>query len=210
MYTIKNLDYQDQSKIRTLLAAHGTARGQSLDDFQTDYYSVLNFDKIDNIIERYIPQLGSEIITDRLATAIFDDSGEIVAIALSRQLKEFPAWSLSMIISNPLVSMRQRSACIARLVKWLLKYHEDLYYNECWCAIPLKKYLTYEHFHKYFPGRYSLTTEAVCKQGSRPPFHFYWILIGQTMPENDIALIRWSLKPEHRTTQNFENLYATL
>jgi hypothetical protein len=210
MYTIKKLDYQDQSKIKSLLEAHGKARGQALDEFQTDFYSMLNFDKIDNIIQRSIPQLADEVITDRQATAILNDTGRIIAIALSRQLKNYPAWSLSMIISNPEVSFRIRSASIARLVKWLLEYHESIYHNECWCAIPLKKYLTYEHFHKYFPGRYSLTTEAVCKAGSRPPFHFYWSLIGQNMPENDIALIRWSLKPEHRTTQHFENLYATL
>jgi hypothetical protein len=209
MSIIKKLDFQDQSKIKDLLEAHNTVRGQSLEDFQNDPYSLLNFSRPDNLIQRHIPQTASEIIKDRQATGIFDNDGSIIAIVLSRKISLYPAWSLNMIISNPSKSLRSRSKSITTLVKWLLSFYEDQYVNECWCAIPLKKYLTYEHFHKYFPGRYSLMHEATVHKGARPYYKLYWTLVGQNLPETDIALIKWSLKPEYRKTENFETLYAS-
>jgi hypothetical protein len=209
MSFIKKLDFQDQSRIQGLLEAHNKVRGQSLEDFQNDPYSLLNFSKPDNLIQRHIPQTALEVIIDRQATGIFDSDGSIIAIVLSRTIALYPAWTLNMIISNPDKSIRVRSRSIEQLVKWLLAYYEGLHIYDCWCAIPLKKYLTYKHFHKYFPGRYDLIHEATLLKGARPHYKLYWTLIGQNLPETDIALIKWNLKPEYRNTEVFESLYAS-
>jgi len=210
MSIIKTLDYRDQSKIKELLESHDKVRGQSLGDFQRDPYSLLNFSKPDNLIQRHIPQTASELIKDRQATGIFDSDGSIIAIVLSRKFGLYPAWSLNMIISNPSKTLRTRSKSIAILVKWLLAFYEDQHIYDCWCAIPLKKYLTYQHFHKYFPGRYDLIHEATIEKGSRPHYKLFWTLIGQNLSETDIALIKWSLKPEYRKIATFKNLYASI
>jgi len=210
MFTIKKLDYQDQSKIKKFIEDHKSVGGQALEKFRENTFSILNFDKVDNIIQRYIPQGFEHLINDRQATAIIDNNDDIVAIALSRKFNLYPVWALSMIVSNPTKSPKVISRGIESLVKWLIEFYESEKLNDFWCTIPLKKYQTYDKFHKYFPGRYSLTLEAICNRGSRPKYQFYWTLLGETLPETDTALIKWSLKPEHRTTETFKNLYASV
>lgn len=210
MYTIKKLDYQDQSKIQEFLETHNSIGGVDLDDINKNQFSILNFGKIDNLIQRYIPQHFNHLINDRQATAVIDHDGSIITIALSRKFLVYPTWALGMIISNPVKSAKTISRSIELIVKSLLEQHEQEHLYDFWCTVPVKKYLGYKRFHKYFPGRYSLTCEAICERGSRPKYQFYWTLLGETLPEADVALIKWSLKSEYRTTETFKNLYASI
>lgn len=210
MYTIKKLDYQDQFKIREFLENHNSVSGQSLDTINKNNFNTLNFGKIDNLVQRYIPQDFEHLLTDRQATAILDNNGNILCIALSRKFTLYPTWALSMILSNPTVPAKQIARSFEHLIKWIIQYYESEFLYDFWCTVPIKKYRTYMKFHKYFPGRYSLTCEAVCEKGSRPPYQFYWTLLGGTLPEIDTALIKWSLKPEYRKTETFKNLYASV
>lgn len=210
MYTIRKLDHRDQSKIKEFLEIHNSVGAQSLNEINKNSFSVLNLEKIDNLIQRYIPQDFEHLITDRQATAVLDMDGNILSIALSRKFTLYPTWALSMILSNPTNSARQISRSIEHLVKWIIQHYESEFLYDFWCTVPMKKYQTYSKFHKYFPGRYSLTCEAVCEKGSRPPYQFYWTLLGETLPETDTALIKWSLKPENRKTKTFKNLYASV
>jgi hypothetical protein len=210
MFTIKKLDYQDQSKIKEFIESHNSVGEQTLNEIQKNNFSILNLNKIDNIIQRYIPQEGNHLINDRQATAVFDQNGDIIVIALSRQFTVYPVWTLAMIVSNPKHTSRQVAKSVELLTKWLIEYYESEHLYDFWCTIPLKKYITYERFHKYFPGRYTLTVEAVCEKGSRPPYQFYWTLLGGTLPEYDIALIKWTLHPDFRLTKTFKQLYASI
>jgi hypothetical protein len=210
MYTIKKLDYQDQSKIKDFLEAHNSIGNQSLETIKQNEFSILNFAKVDNLIQRYIPQEFGHLINDRQATALLDSDGSIVTIALTRKFLMYPTWALAMIISNPTKSAKTVSRSIEKLTKRLIDNYESDCLYDFWCTIPLKKYQTYDRFHKYFPGRYSLTLEAICEKGSRPEYQFYWTLLGETLPETEVALIKWSLKPEYRKTKTFKNLYASI
>jgi hypothetical protein len=210
MFIIKKLDYQDRSKIKEFIELHNSIGDQSLSDIKKNDFNILNFEKIDNIIQRYVPQDFDHLINDRQATAIYDSDGSIIAISLSRKFSIYPTWALSMIISNPTKSPKTISRSIEHLVKWVIEQYEAEHLYDFWCTIPLKKYQTYNRFHKYFPGRYSLTLEAVCEKGARPKYELYWTLVGGTLPESDTALIRWSLKSEYRKTETFNNLYASI
>lgn len=210
MYTIKKLDYRDQSKIKEFINLHNSIGGSSLSEIKKNDFNILNTDKIDNIIQRYIPQDFNHLIVDRQATALLDHDGSIITIILSRKFTTYPAWVLAMILSNPTKSPKVITRSIEQLVKWLIDHHESENLYDLWCAIPLKKYRTYNRFHKYFPGRYSLTCEAICEQGSRPKYQFYWTIIGGTLPESDVALIKWTLNSEFRLTETFKNIYASV
>lgn len=210
MYTIKKLDYRDQSKIKEFLESHNLVGEQTLSEFSKNTFSIMNFSKIDNIIQRYIPQYFEHLIVDRQATAILDSDGSIISIVLSRKFSLYPVWAISMILSNPTKSYRTISRSIEILVKSVIEHYESQFLYDFWCTVPVKKYLTYKKFHKYFPGRYSLMCDSICQRGSRPEYQFYWTLLGETLPEYDVALIKWSLNSEYRTTQTFTNLYASI
>jgi hypothetical protein len=209
MFHIKILENHYQSDLKNLFLLNKNVRNQSLDDFQKDQFSLLNFSKIDNVVERFLPQITEAIVNDRIVVGAFYQEKLICAI-MARESNRYPAWSISMILTNPEMRTRLRISAIEKTVKWLLEYYENKQVYECWCAVPMLKSTSYESFHKYFPGRYTFNLEAICKKGSRPIYSMFWTMLGQSLPEVDISLIKWSLKTEYRKPITFEEIYASI